>query len=69
MFRQAPRLAGIDAWRRIIRLINNGRGIRVEQLCNEMRMIRAYPIKAWLNTRIDSEIMLRPEDDSRRRTK
>ena len=46
MFRQAPRLAGIDAWRRIIRLIDNGRGIRLEQLRNEMRMIRAYPIKS-----------------------
>ena len=46
MFKQAPRLAGIDAWRRIIRLIDNGRGIRLEQLRNEMRQIRAYPIKS-----------------------
>ena len=45
MFKQAPRLAGIDAWRRIIRLIDNGRGIRLEQLRNEIRQIRAYPIK------------------------
>ena len=46
MFKQAPRLAGIDAWRRITRLIDNGRRIRLEQLRNEMRMIRAYPIKS-----------------------
>ena len=46
MFRQAPRLAGIDAWRRIIRLIHDGRGIRPEQLRNEMNMIRTYPIKS-----------------------
>ena len=46
MFKQAPRLAGIDAWTRIIRLIDDGRGIRLEQLRNEMRMIRACPIKS-----------------------
>ena len=49
MFKQAPRLAGIDAWRGIIRLIDNGRGIRLEQLRNEMHemhVIRAYPIKS-----------------------
>ena len=41
MFKQAPRLAGIDAWRRIIQLIDNGRVIRLEQLPNEKDMIRA----------------------------
>ena len=45
MFRQAEVCEGIDAWRRIIRLLDNGRSIRVEQLRNEIRMIRAYPIK------------------------
>ena len=45
MFRQAEVCEGIDAWRRIIRLLDNGRSIRFEQLRNEIRMIRAYPIK------------------------
>ena len=45
MFKQAEVCEGIDAWRRIIRLLDNGRSIRIEQLRNEIRMIRAYPIK------------------------
>ena len=45
MFKQAEVCEGIDAWRRIIRLLDNGRSIRFEQLRNEIRMIRAYPIK------------------------
>ena len=45
MFKQAEVCEGIDAWRRIIRLLDNGRSIRLEQLRNEIRMIRAYPIK------------------------
>ena len=39
-------MAGVDARRRITRLIDNVRGIRLEQLRNEMRMIRAYPIRS-----------------------
>ena len=46
MFRQAEVCEGINAWRRIIRLLGNGRSIWVEQLRNEIRMIRAYPIKS-----------------------
>ena len=38
--------AGIEAWRGIVRLIDYGRSIRLEQLRAEMRMITAYPIKA-----------------------
>ena len=45
MFKQAEVCEGIDAWRRIIRLLDNGRSIRFEQLRNDIRMIRAYPIK------------------------
>ena len=45
MFRQAEVCEGIDAWRRITRLLDNGRSIRFEQLRNEIRMIRAYPVK------------------------
>ena len=45
MFKQAEVCEGIDAWRRIIRLLDNGRSIRLEQLRNEIRMIRTYPIK------------------------
>ena len=32
MFKQAEVCEGIDAWRRIIRLLDNGRSIRLEQL-------------------------------------
>ena len=46
MVRQADQSAGIDAWRRIVQLIDNGCRIRLEQLRAEMRMITAYPIKA-----------------------
>ena len=45
MLEQAEVCAGLDAWRRIIRLIDSGRIIRLEQLRNEMRSIRAYPIR------------------------
>ena len=45
MFRQADQCAGIDAWRRIVRLIDNSRSIRLQQLRAEMRTITAYPIK------------------------
>ena len=45
MFKQAETCAGIDAWRRIVRLIDHGRTARLEQLRNEVRMIRTHPIK------------------------
>ena len=45
MLEQAEVCAGLDAWRRIIRLIDSGRNIRLEQLRNEIRSIRAYPIR------------------------
>ena len=45
MLEQAEVCAGLDAWRRIIRLIDCGRTIRLDQLQNDMRSIRAYPIR------------------------
>ena len=45
MLEQAEVCAGLDAWRRIIRLIDCGRIIRLDQLQNDMRSIRAYPIR------------------------
>ena len=46
LFRQSGRLEGIDAWRRIIRLIDNGRDLRLEQFRMDVRMIRAHPIRS-----------------------
>ena len=45
IFQQAADLAGFDAWRRLMRLIDSGRAIRLEQIRNEVRLIRAHPIK------------------------
>ena len=45
MFKQVEQCAGIDVSRRVVRFIDNGRTIRLEQLRNEMRMIRTFPIK------------------------
>ena len=45
MFQQAAKCAGADARRRIVRMIYNSRDIRLEQLRDEVRMLRAYPMK------------------------
>ena len=45
MYKQAAQCNGVDAWRRIVRFIDSGRNIRLEQLRQEVRMIRSYPIK------------------------
>ena len=45
MYKQAAQCNGIDAWRRIVRFIDSGRNIRFEQLRQEVRMIRSFPIK------------------------
>ena len=45
MYKQAAQCNGIDAWRRIVRFIDSGRNIRLEQLRQEVRMIRSFPIK------------------------
>ena len=45
MYKQAAQCNGIDAWRRIVRFIDSGRDIRLEQLRQEVRMIRSFPIK------------------------
>ena len=40
IFKKADALQGVEAWRRISRLIDHGREIRLETLRNEVRMIR-----------------------------
>ena len=37
---------GVDAWRRIVRYIDHGRGIRVELMRNKLLNIRSRPIKS-----------------------
>ena len=37
---------GVDAWRRIVRYIDHGRGIRFELMRNKWRTIRSRPIKS-----------------------
>ena len=37
---------GVDAWRRIVRYIDHGRGIRLELMRNKWRTIRSRPIKS-----------------------
>ena len=49
MFRQggmATVNTGVDAWRRIVRYIDHGRGIRLELMRNRWRTIRSRPIKS-----------------------
>ena len=45
LFKQAKRLNGIDAWRRVVRFIDHGRSIRLETLRNEVRMIHTKSIR------------------------
>ena len=45
MYKQASQCNGVDAWRRIVRFIDSGRSIRLEQLRQEVRHIRGFPIK------------------------
>ena len=37
---------GVDAWRRIVRYIDNRRGIRLEFMRNKWRTLRSRPIKS-----------------------
>ncbi len=39
MFNQAAQLNGLDAWRRAVRQIDSGMGLRLEELTREMRVI------------------------------
>ena len=46
MFRRAECLNGIDAWRRLVRQVDHGRGIRLEMLRLEVQELHARPIKS-----------------------
>ena len=46
IFKSANTLNGIDAWRRLVRYIDHGRGIRLESLRTEMRSLHTRPIKS-----------------------
>ena len=37
---------GIDAWRRLVRQVNHGRGIRLEMLRREVQELHARPIQS-----------------------
>ena len=45
MFKQAEMLNGLDSWRRIVRVIDNGLPLQLEQLRGEVRMLHTRPIK------------------------
>jgi hypothetical protein len=45
IFKSAQTLNGIDAWRRLVRYIDHGRGIRLEAMRTEMRSIHLKSIK------------------------
>ena len=49
IFKNADMLNGLDAWRRITRYIDHGRGIRRETLRREIKMLHTRPIKALEN--------------------
>ena len=46
MFRRADCLNGIDAWRRLVRQVDHGRGIRLEMLRREVQDLHARLIKS-----------------------
>ena len=45
ILKQADVLKGVEAWRRIIRYIDHGRGIQLEIMRNRMRHLRSKAIK------------------------
>ena len=45
MFRRATRLHGYDAWRRLIRHVDQGREIRLSELRRNMKFVQMKPIK------------------------
>ena len=45
MFKQPDMLNGLDAWRRVARLIDNGIPLRLEELRGEVRLLHTKPIK------------------------
>ena len=50
--RGAEDLHGIDAWRRIIRYIDRGKSIKLEQMRREMKTQHLNPIKSMENVAI-----------------
>ena len=52
IFRGAEDLQGIDAWRRIIRYIDHGKSIKLEQMRREMKTQHLKPIKSMQNVAI-----------------
>ena len=46
IFRGAEDLRGIDAWRRLVRQVDHGRGIRREMLRREVQELHTRPIKS-----------------------
>ena len=49
LFKQAGRLEGIQAWRRIARLIENGSDGKCKQLRREVRMARSHHIRSLVH--------------------
>jgi len=45
ILKQAGVLKGVEAWRRVVRYIDHGRGIRLEIMRNKMRHLRSKAIK------------------------
>ena len=46
MFKRADRLNGLDAWRRLVRHIDHGRELRLDQLRREMKASQMKPLKS-----------------------
>ena len=49
MFKSADKFNGLDVWRRVVRIMDNGLNNRLEDLRCEMRMIHTRPIKSLDN--------------------
>ena len=45
IFRSAEDLNGLDAWRRVVRIIDSGLPLRLEELRGEVRMLHTRPMK------------------------
>jgi hypothetical protein len=44
VFKRAEDLSGLDAWRRLVRFVDHGRGIRLDALRSEVRAIHLKPM-------------------------
>ncbi len=47
MFKSADKFNGLDVWRRVVRMMDNGLNTRLEDLRCEMRMIHTRPAKSF----------------------